>query len=612
MPTLQASRQATCRVLTAFAELERLAPAWEDLWESNPQREIFTSFAWARACWRAYGSCRVMVTPVVEQGDRVRGLLPLAVEQRTLRFLGAPHADYNDLLCEPGAGPDVLEAALDGLMRLPLAWDRCVLENLPESSTLVAAVRQLSPRLQARLRLTLSGSCSALNLREDRASRLRAALGKESLRRHHKKLSKLGKVRFRHLEAREEIERHLPTFFRLHVARRALAGDRSLFCRDEPRAFYRALVSELDARDALRFAVVEVDGQPVAYHLGFECAGKFIWYKPAFDVAYWDCSPGEVLLKGLLEYVAASEIEEFDFTTGEEAFKGRFANCVRQQYDLHIFPRRARGHLYHLGLVAREHLKTRPRTYGAVRGVVRALGSMFRRASAAVRCYGPGGCARQLLRKVWRAGLYARDEVLIYCHEQAATGCAWSAVDEEIDVRPGTLLDLAVLSQEYPDFLTVDRLHEARERLKRGDQLYLARRGDEFIHLAWMGLRSELKELAEIGPECRFALGEPAPVISDCWTPPLLRGQGIYPRVLHLLMTKALCEHERVWIYCQRANRVSQRGIAKAGFRLRCHMGCVRLFGRVVRKWVAPVEHRPLAVYQVLTPALGQSVPPLG
>src|SRR5262249_22618932 len=165
----------------------------------------------------------------------------------------------------------------------------------------------------------------------DRPGLLRAALGKESLRRHHKKLSKLGEVRLRHLEDPEEVERHLPAFFRLHVARRALAGDRSLFCRDEPRAFYRALVRELDARDALRFAVLEVDGRPVAYHLGFECGGKFIWYKPAFDVAYWDYSPGEVLIKALLEYVADHELEEFDFTTGDEAFKGRFANRVRKQ-----------------------------------------------------------------------------------------------------------------------------------------------------------------------------------------------------------------------------------------------------------------------------------------
>ena len=31
----EANLQSHCRVLTAFAELERLAPAWERLWEAS-------------------------------------------------------------------------------------------------------------------------------------------------------------------------------------------------------------------------------------------------------------------------------------------------------------------------------------------------------------------------------------------------------------------------------------------------------------------------------------------------------------------------------------------------------------------------------------------------
>jgi CelD/BcsL family acetyltransferase involved in cellulose biosynthesis len=590
MMTTEAGLQHDSRVLTAFADLERLAPAWERLWEASAPREVFTTFAWARACWQAYGGHRALCTPVVTQEGRAVGILPLAMKDRTVRFLGAPHADYNDLLCEEEDGPAILEYALEELTRAPLPWDRCVLENLAEESRLVAALDRLSPGLRGRLKLTVSGSCSALDLRADRPGLLRAALGKESLRRHHKKLSKLGEVRLRHLEDPEEIECHLPTFFRLHVARRALAGDRSLFCRDEPRAFYRALVRELDARAALRFAVLEVAGRPVAYHLGFECGGKFIWYKPAFDVAYWDYSPGEVLIKALLEYVAGRELEEFDFTTGDEAFKGRFANRVRKQYAVHFFPPRARGRMYHLGLLAKEYLKSKPRTFSAVRGAARGLRGLWAKARAALRRHGLGGSTRTLVRRTWRAGVYARDEVLIFCREQTADLGEPLAAVGAIDVRPGGLLELAALAQEYPDFLDGERLQSARERLKRGDRLHVARRGGVVIHLAWTGMRDEIRAAHEVGPECRLGMGEPAPVIFDCWTAPAFRGQEVYPRVLSALARDALREHRRVWIYCLRENRASHRGIAKAGFRLHARMGRSRLFGRTLRTWVKAAE----------------------
>jgi CelD/BcsL family acetyltransferase involved in cellulose biosynthesis len=589
MMTTEAEVQSGCRVLTAFAELERLAPAWERLWEASAPCEVFSTLAWARACWQAYGARRVLCTPVVHLDGRAVGILPLALEDRTLRFLGAPHADYNDLLCENGFGPAALERALDALAQLSLPWDRCLLENLAEESRLVAALDRLSPGLRGRLKLTVSGNCSALDLRADRPGLLKAALGKESLRRHHKKLSKLGEVRLRHLEDPEEIERHLPAFFRLHVARRALAGDRSQFCRDEPRAFYRALVRELDPRAALRFAVLEVAGRPVAYHLGFESGGKFTWYKPAFDVAYWDYSPGEVLIKALLEYVASRELEEFDFTTGDEAFKGRFANRVRKQYTLHFFPPRARGRMYHLGLVAKEYLKSKPRTFSAVRGAAVGLRGLWAKVRAAARRHGLGGAARKLVRGAWRAGVYARDEVLIFSRERTADSGEPHADDAALDVRLGTLMELAALAQEYPDFLDGERLQAARERLKRGDRLHIVRRAGVVVHLAWTGMRSEIRAAHEVGPECRHELGEPAPVIFDCWTPPAFRGQDVYPRVLSALVQEALREHSRVWIYCLRENRASRRGIAKAGFLLRGRMGRSRLFGRLIRTWVKPV-----------------------
>jgi CelD/BcsL family acetyltransferase involved in cellulose biosynthesis len=583
-----------CRLLTEFAELERLAPAWEALWQDDVRREIFGTFGWARAWWHAAGGRRVLCTPVVYRGDQPIGFLPLAREDRTLRFLSAPHADYNDLLCTESDSGAILEHALRQLLRSP-SWDRAVLENVPEGSRLLGCLGQLPPDLRGRLEVCASGTSTALDLREDRAARLQACLGKGHLKRDYKRLSKLGELRFRHLEEAGEIEAHLPNLFRMHIARRALAADRSLFCREEGRSFYCALVQELDPRKELRFCVLDLNGRPIAYHLGFECAGKFTWYKPTFDVGYWDYSPGFVFMKPVLEYIAGRDIQEFDFTTGDEAYKGRFANRVRPQYTLHFFPARARGRAHQMALRAKGYVKSRPRLAAVVRSVAGTLSTTCGQARAALRHEGLGGAGRKLLRGAWRAAVRACDEVLVFsCGGGAPTGAPVTP-EPDVQIEPGTLAELAMLFPHYPDVIHPQYLHTARERLKRGDQVFIARRGGAVAAVAWVGTPVSPEPASGTGPTWHDQLPAAALVISDCWTPPALRGQKILSHVLKALAADTLRKHQQVWFTCSVAAGIARREAEEVGFRLSCRWRQVHWFGRPARAEVRPVCEAPRA-----------------
>jgi len=83
--------------------------------------------------------------------------------------------------------------------------------------------------------------------------------------------------------------------------------------------------------------VVLFNGAPLAFHFGFEYRRRFIWYKPTFDVQFASRSPGEVLIKFLLEDAIEKKLEEFDFTVGSESFKYRFANRIRFNNRLIVF-----------------------------------------------------------------------------------------------------------------------------------------------------------------------------------------------------------------------------------------------------------------------------------
>ena len=138
---------------------------------------------------------------------------------------------------------------------------------------------------------------------------------------------------------------HLDAFFQQHIERWGLTETPSQFLQEAPRAFMREVVRAMALTGYLRFSVVSLDDRPIAYHLGFECNGRFIWYKPTFDVALCRHSPGEVLIKHLLEDACTRGLLEFDFGPGEEAFKYRFSNYARAISSVHVHRSRVGGSL---------------------------------------------------------------------------------------------------------------------------------------------------------------------------------------------------------------------------------------------------------------------------
>ena len=117
----------------------------------------------------------------------------------------------------------------------------------------------------------------------------------------------------------------------------AQSGSPSQFLDPAQQVFYRELVRGAFRHGWLRFDVVLFNGAPLAFHFGFEYQRRFIWYKPTFDVQFASRSPGEVLIKFLLDDAIRKGLEEFDFAVGSEAFKYRFANRIRTNVRLIAF-----------------------------------------------------------------------------------------------------------------------------------------------------------------------------------------------------------------------------------------------------------------------------------
>jgi len=245
-----------------------------------------------------------------------------------VRFIGSENhaSDYCDFITDPDV-PEALGALLDNLSAGSSAIYRIDLSHFPTHSPHQA--RTLEYFKNRGMRAFAESRVDApVRILGDVEADLKTA-NKSSLKRHAGFFQKSGELRFHRCTSEQEILGFLERFFEQHKSRWARTASPSQFFDPAQRAFYGELVRQLFPRGWLRFDVVLFNGEPLAFHFGFEYRRCFIWYKPTFDVRFAARSPGEVLIKFLLEDAIEKQLEEFDFTVGAEAFKYRFANRVR-------------------------------------------------------------------------------------------------------------------------------------------------------------------------------------------------------------------------------------------------------------------------------------------
>ncbi len=304
---------------------------WNSLVARNETNSVFQTYEWFDAWWRTFGDAHQLFFLLLKQEGRVIGfgammLRRVAFGGRRLEFVGTGNADYQDFVV-PQDKPAALLAICEFLRAHSSRWRSAWLTNVPSQSStmfhLLESGRQVGLHVieEARVR------CPSLQL-SDRAG-AEKLLKKYSMKRPLNWFSSRGEVRFRNVSSLPEIQAWLPVFFEQHTARCKATGRRSLFDLMPQRAFYTALAATLHSAGWLLFSVVEFNGQPIAFHFGFDYAGILVWYKPSFDVRYSEHSPGLLLTRKIIEDGLQRSKDELDFTIGEEAFKDRFATISR-------------------------------------------------------------------------------------------------------------------------------------------------------------------------------------------------------------------------------------------------------------------------------------------
>jgi CelD/BcsL family acetyltransferase involved in cellulose biosynthesis len=145
----------------------------------------------------------------------------------------------------------------------------------------------------------------------------KACTRKKSLVRHENFFRRNGELEIRHFISPQEILPHLDDFFAQHIARRRATGHPSIFEEQLQRDYYRRIVRNVGPTGWLRFTRLDWNGRAIAFHFGLSFERRFLFGIPSFAIELKHRSPGEVLLKQLIQVAIDERAEMFDFATGE-------------------------------------------------------------------------------------------------------------------------------------------------------------------------------------------------------------------------------------------------------------------------------------------------------
>lgn len=338
---------ATVELLSfdAFAEADQ---AWSELVESAEHPLPFLSHPWVSTWWRHFGLGHGFVAVIVRDGRRWLAGLPLVIRSIGLgparvsvaeiagtgpvptRGMGL--ADKADLIVRRGqaeAGQRLLQALGD----LPAGVDLMHLKGLDRRSPILPTIQQT---FGARTWIGQRSVSPYLRLPGSLDEVLRARSGKfrKTLLRSRRGLQATGRASLSRLGSGDDPASWMEAV--VSVSRRSWQARRGtdLFRHPDLRSFFLDLFTRMAARGWLDLHLLRIDGQAMAYDLGFDFGERVYSYTRGFDPSAARWSPGSLLTSEVIAHACRRGRIEYDLLRGPEAYKRRWTDQATEEVDL--------------------------------------------------------------------------------------------------------------------------------------------------------------------------------------------------------------------------------------------------------------------------------------
>lgn len=313
--------------------LREKSSEWDGLLASSAFKTVFLTAGWLHAWIETFGGELGCLFPQVRKNGKLVGAAAFSERDGVVRFIGRGRSDYLGFLLanelDQVSAARVVEMLLVAAKEAATNFRYFLLGCIPLDDKVSSYLQGGGSRFSSTVTRIVVAPRMDMTVAGEK-------LRKKSLRRHECGLQRMGDLHSSTFTHVDEISPWLSKFFEQHIRRWQATQYPSLFLDDKNREFYRKVTQNLDLDGWLRFTLLQLDGRLIAAHYGFLYSGSFLWYKPTFDSRLAKHSPGEVLLKRVIEQAEAEKAREFDFGLGDEVYKDRFATDVRKVAYFHV------------------------------------------------------------------------------------------------------------------------------------------------------------------------------------------------------------------------------------------------------------------------------------
>lgn len=324
-------------VVETLTDFERLRPAWEALYDRDPNANVFRSWPWL-AGWLEASPNPWRVLAVRERDGQALAFLALSAKPQpgrwgrggeVLYLAGHPITNHTGLLAHPEAEAEVLSALAGALAEAP--W-RAISFELTDDPRVAALAGRLAGR-GAQLERGEGEESPYLELPRSFESYLEthfSGKAQRELRRRQRKAEALG-LRLETLEPGGDLERYLDAFLTLHQRRFGPVAPRH-------EAMYRAIFGRMLAAGGLHTQLLQVEGEPVAAQIGFldHKNGVYHGCQGGWDERYAELAPGLLIKLEAIRYAIARGFAGFDLGRGEHAYKYGLGGAPRRTAELRL------------------------------------------------------------------------------------------------------------------------------------------------------------------------------------------------------------------------------------------------------------------------------------
>jgi CelD/BcsL family acetyltransferase involved in cellulose biosynthesis len=555
---------------------EKLREQWNALVLASEFPQVFHTYEWALAVYRAYSVNLVPYLWLAYEGESLVGIASLAKDAYTgkICFLAGTTADYCDFISVIKNREQLVKLVIGELNKMHLP--PLSLANLPAQSASFEPLKESAKKCGMTFFMRPAFKCAQVTLHtsEQRTELKRSVKSKEMFRRKMKLLQKLGPVVCEHLRSPENVLTALPQFFNAQIGRSLQMGRISNLAMPERQTFLQQLAIHLSQQGSLVLSRLVTDGKTAAWNYGFQFAGSWFWYQPAMNGDLQQYSPGFCLLSRIIEEACDQPgLNCVDLGLGAEEYKGRFVTNFQKTLDVSI--QHSKVNCYRE--MSRYYLASSMRGAPTLDRWVRS--SVRERLGRLRKDYKTGGVVDLLRRgkKLTKRKLFGRTEVLFFEY-----GGGLSAIypgEKKIHLEPLALEHLARAATEYfNDSETLSYLIRAAKRLekKECEGITVINARGVPVQFCWVG-KFEGFYMHEL--ELELIASAERCLLFDCWTPSIVRRQGFYTAAISNIAQTLAGSGRNVWVFCDARNNASKRGIERAGFVQRFALSRREYFG---------------------------------